>query len=222
MKKVLLLEDRLKRQETYISDANVDLQEYVDKNILDNKIGIEYTDITDSFEEFFKENVEKYNTIIVHESALKSIDKVDFLKEFCINNELSLVLFSGGVNFNSYSNEEHELVYLNSRDLYSKNFKLFLDEIENNGNFDLLLLLYGINYKKNILLSVFDNIDTFFLDENLENPFPFSDFIEEIKINEIKDSTFTLLDTDKWYELSELHKYAESLKKEIIKKVYDA
>lgn len=80
MKKVLLLEDRLKRQETYISDANVDLQEYVDKNILDNKIGIEYTDITDSFEEFFKENVEKYNTIIVHESALKSIDKVDFLK----------------------------------------------------------------------------------------------------------------------------------------------
>lgn len=223
MKRVLLLEDRIKRQETYITNADVNLQKYIDSDILDNKIGLKYTEVVKLFEKFITENGKNYKIIIAHESALKSINKIDFLKEFCNENNLSLVLFSGGINFSSYSNNNYELVYLNSRDLYSKNFLLLLDDINDNDSYDLLQLIYGKNYKKNIILSVFDNIDKFFLRDDLSDPYPFSDFIDDIKIKEIKSIDCKLPEENKdWYSLSELYDYSDSLKKIIIQEVYNA
>ena len=182
MQKILLVEDRPQRQANFLGKQQIDLSPFSDrlincaedehkyliKNIIDNG-SIDWT---------------QYSTIILHRSGFKS-NVLDLLKEVCKNNSLKLVFFSGGISSTFYTDTPYEFLQLNSKDLYTKNLKLFLETNENN----LLALAYGENCEINILLNKLEKINKFIEDNRLngdgENAY-YSDFSEKINIDLLK------------------------------------
>jgi hypothetical protein len=155
--KVLLIEDRQKRQEQFLENSNVLLSGYP---MLSNATGIEYKK--------FKKNIlddkrilEKYDIIISHRSAFdKDNAKVmDIIEEYCITNSKKMVLFSGGIYSSYYQAEPFEKLSLNSKILYSQNLRLFLDNLKNKDEVNLHILAYGENWEVNLLLMVVEKIN---------------------------------------------------------------
>ena len=166
--KVLLIEDRQQRQEQFLAKTEIDISKCTTVN---NKIGTTY-------QEFRKEILENnkcfddYQVIISHRSAFdKDNSKViDLMEDYCMKNNKQLVLFSGGIYTSFYSEEPFKKLVLNSKLLYSQNLKLFLDNLENNSEVNLLLLAYGKNWKINLLLNILEKINLFILKfEDLED-----------------------------------------------------
>lgn len=216
MKKILLLEDRIKRQTKYIQDANINLSIY--EEILDNITGSRYNEIKNDFETKISEIYMNYSVIIAHESALKSINKFTFLKDFCISKGLKFVLFSGGINYTSYNSN---LLFLNSKDLYSKNLELFLKNKEENKEENLALLAYGSKYKINILLTLVEGLDKFIFTE-FKNKITLDQYKDLIKFLSIQEQiTVQLPNADEkgWCEISDLKEYSLMLKNTLIQKV---
>ena len=78
--------------------------------------------------------------------------------------------------------QPYEFLQLNSKELYTKNLKLFLETNENN----LLQLAYGEEWEVNILLNKLEKINKFIEDNKIEgdgvNAY-YSEFSEKININ---------------------------------------
>lgn len=169
MNKILLIEDRVERQEKFTQDTGINLKDYDD--ILDNKISLE------------KVGLKEYSTIIVHRSAFGEIDEniLDFLKEHCQETGTKLVFFSGGISSTFYSKIKYEFLLLNSKSFYSQNLKLFLDDMQSNDvEANLLLLGYGKNWEINIALNTLAKINLF-LSSNISE--------EKVKLNFFKTQT---------------------------------
>jgi hypothetical protein len=165
MKKILLIEDRPKRQKDFMNEVKIDLSDYSD--ILDNKINDEYNKfIEDIKKDTF--DLTQYNIIIVHNSIFLNENSfiLGKLKKYCKSTNASLVLFSGNDD-NTYNNEEYEEVGLNSQDLYSKNLELFLNEYKK-GNQYILILCYGNKWKANILLNGLEKINIYIVENNIK------------------------------------------------------
>jgi len=162
MKKVLIIEDRTQRQEQFLSHTGIKLNEY---NFVENKTGISYTK--------FKENIladisilNKYEVIISHRSAFEqdNVRILDLIKQHCKNENKYLILFSGGITTSYYGKEPYEQLSLNSKDFYSQNLKLFLDEVDSN-NINLLLLAFGKKWKLNAVLNTLEKLNSLTSDD---------------------------------------------------------
>ncbi len=216
MKKILLLDDRINRQTSYTKISNIDLSQFSD--VLDNKVGSNYSEVKDNFRNIISDTCSSYSIIIAHESALKSIDQLDFLKEFCKEKEIKLVLFSGGTNYSSFINN---LLYINSRDLYSKNLELFLKYKQTEQVDNLELLVYGPKYKINIILMLIENINKFITttyDDNMTLE-QYKDFIKLSIINEQVQIEPPQADEKNWCKVDDLKVHARELKEKLLKKV---
>ncbi len=128
MKKILLIEDRVTRQEFFLEEMEINLEDY--SNILDNMIDDDYEELKeqilhDSF------NFEKYDFIISHKSAFENDNAliISKLQNYAKESEKTLIFFSGGISVNYYNNSEFEFLELNSKTFYSNNLKLFLDSV---------------------------------------------------------------------------------------------
>jgi len=154
---ILLIEDRADRQKYFMSEAGIDLNKYSD--ILDNRIKSKYNEFVEKIKDDTFD-LGKYTVIVSHKSAFKddSIHILQKLENYCRQHNKSLVLFSGGTDTNYYENIDFELLELNSKLFYSNNLQLFLDEMEE-GNFSILTLAYGKQWKLNILLNVLEKIN---------------------------------------------------------------
>ena len=149
MKKILIIEDRTKRQHEFITETKINLNDAIYENILDNKTDDKYLDIfanlkNDTFD------FDDYSVIISHKSAFENENSVILskLETYCKNNNKILVLFSGGIDTNYYlKDDEYEHIELNSKTLYSENIKLFLEDFKD-GNLNPLILCYGNRWKK--------------------------------------------------------------------------
>lgn len=221
MKRAILLEDRKKRQDNLLQDTNLDLDSYIE--ILDNINGPDFTKLTDDFESFVNNEIIQYNVILAHESVLKSKGLIDKLKDSCKNYKLKLVLFSGGINTTSYFNSDYELLYLNSKDLYSNNLKYFLDSGKKNGKFNLLELAYGSNWKINLFFNYIEKSNNFIADLNDED-IPYEDFLSQTKMAIIKEYIDIVEPTlyNGWIKAADLKSFALNLNNIIKVKVYDA
>ena len=152
MKKVLLIEDRYKRQRLFSQQTGIELEKYSD--ILDNCI-------EDKYNAFLNEmligdfDLSPYDIIITHKSAFgdDNDNVLKKLQEHCKKHSKPLVLFSGGIVGNYYNSEVYEVMELNSKTFYSQNLILFLDAIKEQ-NENLLMLSYGRQWKLNIILNV--------------------------------------------------------------------
>lgn len=179
MRKILLIEDRAHRQNNFLEQVNINLDDY--KDIIDNKIN-------DKYEEFIKDmqsdnfDLSVYDVIIAHQSIFINEYKeiLGKLKNYCKNYDKALVLFSGG-NETSYINDEYEELGLSSDVFYSQNLNLFLDDFKLK-NINIRILTYGNKWKLNIMLNVFEKIG-FFLNKNDDIDIDYDEFINDTKAN---------------------------------------
>ncbi len=159
MKKILLIEDRTRRQQLFTIQTGIKLENFSD--ILDNCI-------EDKYNEFLNEmlqgiyDLNTYDIIISHKSAFgdNNGSVLKKLEEHCKEYDKSLVLFSGGIVGNYYNSEEYEVLELNSKTFYSKNLALFLEAVKKQ-NENLLMLCYGTQWKANIMLNILENLNLY-------------------------------------------------------------
>ena len=147
MKKILLIEDRAKRQEHFIDDTGVDLSKYSD--ILDNETDKNY------YELILNEgiNLSQYDIIISHKSIGGNSKVIDKLKEHCKKTNTPLILFSGGIAANYYNDDDNFIeMEINSKTFYSQNLEIFLKAVKSE-NENILMLAYGKRWELNILLN---------------------------------------------------------------------
>ncbi len=179
MKKILLIEDRVERQNRFTLDTNISLDIYND--ILDRK-------------ETFDKNssLDNYSVIITHRSAFgESKDNIlDYLKKYCENSQTKLVFFSGGISSIFYSKVKYEFLLLNSKTFYSKNLELFLKDFKQRQKPNILLLGYGKKWKTNILLNTLEKINLFIHKYEKKEKAKFNRFKTETEIENIKDMIY--------------------------------
>jgi hypothetical protein len=214
MKKILLIEDRKERQQRFVNHTNVDLNEYSD--MLENKIGQAYDEVY----EFFKKgefDFDDYVMVIVHKSAFNG-DTQEVLygiENECKNRAIPLVLFSGGITANYYEEEKSfKKLELNSKDFYSQNLKMFLENYRENSNIELLILSYGRRWKLDIVLNCMEKINIFIEMHKNEEDILYDEFVihtefhllESLKVKYYKPSI-----ENGWLYLSELKKIALSI-----------
>ena len=180
MKKILLIEDRTERQNLFINDTKITLNEY--DNILDNRINEKYH----SFVEAIKNDafsLDSYAVIIAHKSAFENDNTsiIQKLEKHCKNHQKTLVFFSGGIDCNYYLEEDnYKIIEVSSKTLYSQNIKLFLENFRK-GNNNPLILSYGKKWKINILLNVLEKIN-YLLETNERETIFYEDFTEDCNI----------------------------------------
>jgi len=171
MIKILLIEDRVERQELFSKEISFNFQSY--SKIIDNKISLWQT------------NLDQYSTIICHRSAFGDLNStiLDQLKNHCKGTKTQLVFFSGGISSTFYSDTSYEFLLLNSKSFYSQNLKLYFDEIMKNDISNLRLLAYGENWKISLLLNTLQKVNLF-ISENKHK--------EKVKAQRLK--TYTQLE----------------------------
>lgn len=160
MSKVLLIEDREQRQQLFSLETKIELASYQD--ILDNKIGEEYTD---TFNQLKADTFDfhDYSVVICHKSAFEEMNSkiLTQLESHCKANNKVLVLFSGGIDTNYYYKEQdYEYIELNSRTFYSENIELFLQDFHEE-RISPLILCYGLKWKLNILLNILEKLSLY-------------------------------------------------------------
>jgi hypothetical protein len=210
MKKILLIENRPKRQRLFMNEVKIDLTKYSD--ILDNKINEEYHKfIEDIKKDIF--DLTQYNIIIAHNSIFLNENSVILgkLKNYCKINNKSLVLFSGNDN-NVYNKENYEELSLNSKDLYSANLELFLNEYRI-GHQHILILCFGTKWKANIILNSLEKVNIFIAqnkDEDIDYD-EFSNFTNINLLNNLEIDFYKMEIEDNWVYLEEIIKFRDNI-----------
>jgi len=221
MKKILLIEDRKERQKLFSYQTKIDFDTY--KDILDNKIGQDYQDFYESVNsgEFDFDN---YVVVVVHKSAFNG-DTQEILYKIekkCQEKDIALVLFSGGVTSNYYEeNDFFKKLELNSKDFYSINLELFLENYIKNGVVEPLILSYGERWKLNILLNSMERINNF-ISNSKDDDILYDEFVNatDFHLIETLDIDYSKPNIeDGWVYLSEIKEIALSLKKYIKERI---
>ena len=219
MKKILLIEDVLSRQRSFMKERNFTLDSYSD--ILDNAIKEEYEKVYLSLKEDTFD-FDKYSIIMAHQSAFSGDVGVivDTLKSYCKKYKKTLIFFRGE-GFNYYDNSNYEYLELNTKDFYSDNLKFFLDEYRKNTH-NILMLSYGQKWIVNTLLNILEKTNLF-LDKNSDDDIvydTFENFTELNKIENINDKLYKLTVDDGWVYREEIVKFRDTLLA-YIKKIAD-
>lgn len=164
MIKVLLIEDRKKRQEDFIARTGIDLNDTIYEGVLANMVDYKYLEIFKKLQSSMFD-FDDYSVIISHKSAFgnENSEILSKLETYCQNNNKVFVLFSGGIDTNYYfKNDNYEHIELNSKTLYSENITLFLEDCRTD-NLNPLMLCYGNKWKLNILLNILEKLTKFIL-----------------------------------------------------------
>ena len=209
MKKVILIEDRPNRQVDFIKKINKNLNEI---SILENICGFEkfnyYKEIlsSDSLTE-----LEKYQVIIVHRSALSGSERLRLI-DFSRKNAKNLVLFSGGISSVTLQKlDAGTLLTINSKDLYSSSLISYLKSKELN----VLELAFGENWKINLEANLLDKLIFYMLDYS---PKPISIILSELKVTEwIKENYFKNLEGV--IQLVQLQQIKKDLQNSLLKSI---
>lgn len=149
MHKILLVEDRVERQEIFSKETDFNFDQYSD--ILDNRTSLDGVEL------------KQYRTIVCHRSAFggSNSNVLDYLKEHCKVTQTQLVFFSGGISSTFYSHNNYAFLLLNSKAFYGPNLKLYLDDVKIKQCSNLRLLAYGTNWKINIMLDTLSKVNMF-------------------------------------------------------------
>lgn len=183
MKKILLIEDVITCQNSFMNERTFTLEEYAD--ILENSIGEKYQKIAvvlknNSFD------FDKYSIIMAHKSAFENDVGVivDRLKAYCKKENKALVFFSGGTQ-NYYDNTYNDYLELETKYFYSDNLKLFLDAYKEN-NANILMLSYGEKWIVNSVLNILEKVNLF-LDRYDDEDFVYDTFKNFTEVDKLKN-----------------------------------
>lgn len=144
--KILLIEDRLDR-----------LRNYTDELSLKNKISriVTEQDFIQLKKDFDNKNFDEiagYDCVMCHRSALTMESRAGLIEK-CAGLRVPIVFFSGSISANRLSSSEPPVLYMNSRDFYSENIHVFLDNTVNENEVNLSILQFGQQWKLNLLLN---------------------------------------------------------------------
>lgn len=144
MASFILIEDRLHRQSNFLNNENNFDQYSFMKNVCG---GNDFSEIKGSIEnKNFNPVFDNYEIIAIHRSSIAS-DERNNLIEYCKKERKSLVFFSGGISSTIIQSLGQTLLLtINSKDFYSDNLYLFL----NNNAENLMLLAYGEKWEINL------------------------------------------------------------------------
>ena len=184
MKKIALIEDRHKRQKSFLKQNIINIDKYSDilENFIEEKASNLLENIVNnSFD------LEEFDYIVCHKSVeydSKNSEIISSLREYSKKYHKTLVLFSGGTLVNYYDNCEFELLELNSKTFYSQNLVLFLEAVKAD-NEDIMMLCYGEHWKQNIIANVLEKTNLFIFDvqNGTENP---NSFKEDFNLRKTK------------------------------------
>lgn len=194
MKKIILIEDRPNRQIQAMGTDQV--------NRLQN---IEELDIPSQDE--CKQIIEEANTgnkpailveyqlIIAHKSAFNAQAR-EFLQSFCHANKIDLIFFSGDFSPTSFKNDEHQLLWLDVKDLYTAQLIDFIVKYTQGQIQSLLELVYGDSWKLELLMQ-YQSLRTLYAQaQHHEEKFRIKDKMEMIEESLELDLDKTSLDSE--------------------------
>ena len=183
MKNVIIIEDRVFRQQNLLGDKTSDLKKYPFlKNISG---GEDFTKIKNQIIEKRYSVFDDFSTILLHRSAFDA-DIRNEIMEYLKNSHKRLVLFSGGISGSQITKlKTADLMLMNVSDFYSEKLFLFLNDNAEN----LLLLAFGEKWQTSILIDAIEKLTLY--EKTYSKDTPFS-IIES-------DLEFPPLITDKYF-----------------------
>ncbi len=181
MKKILFLENKVARKDSY----DIDFTKY-------KKLVSVFTDekCNKILGDFLEDNnmFDQYDTILIHATLYyedKRSELFQVLKSYCKNNNIKLVIFSGGGDIGSLN---QGILEVTAKSFY-ENIEIFLEKYENNIS-NLLMLAYGEYWDLNILLNTLEKLSVLIEDEDanfIEDYDDFEDDFDFIKIKKVLD-----------------------------------
>lgn len=175
MKKVILIEDRYKRQIDFIKKTGIDLNEI---KILENVCGkdkFDYFKNLISSNDFTKFDI--YDTIIIHRSGISTNEKSQLIY-YAIKNSKTLILFSGGISNVTLQNLKNgKLLTINAKDFYSNSLMQYLES----NNLNILILAFGLNWEINVKVNFLDKLNFYLIDYK---PKPLQIIISDLEVTE--------------------------------------
>ncbi len=208
MKKIALIEDRYKRQQDFLEQTNINLEEYAEflENFIEEKADTLLEQIRkDDFD------LSDFEIIICHKSVQNNTKVLSNLRNYCKKNDKILVLFSGGISVNYYNNSEFELLELNSQVIYTQNLILFLEAIKND-NEDIMMLCYGEHWKQNIVANVLEKTNRL-INKTIKPVvyIKFANFVDLVKLKKIDYEFYQIKIENNYITIEEIKKLQESL-----------
>ena len=183
MTNVIIIEDRVFRQQNLLGDKTSDLKNY---SFLKNISGGEdFTNLKNQIMEKRYSVFDEFSTILLHRSAFDA-DIRNEIMEYLKNSPKRLVLFSGGISGSQITKlNTADLMLMNVSDFYSEKLFLFLNDNAQN----LLLLAFGDKWQTSILIDAIEKLTIY--EKTYSKDTPFS-IIES-------DLEFPPLITDKYF-----------------------
>jgi hypothetical protein len=152
MTHVILIEDRIYRQQNILGDKASNLNNYLFlKNISG---GEEFTQIKNQILEKKYSVLDQFSTILFHRSAFDS-DARNGIMNYFNNSQKKIVQFSGGISGSHITKVKHaDLMMMNVSEFYSDKLFQFLDNNAEN----LLQLAFGNNWPISILINAIEKL----------------------------------------------------------------
>lgn len=207
MRKILFLEDRPERQRIFLPNGENDvsvlrnMRNIVMPELEDCKITISNINSNKTF------IMDGISMIIIHESSLSTPGLI-YLNKKCKENKISAILYSGGISQTAFNNDDYDMLYVNSSDLYTERFIPFLENYINDSSSHLLELI-NANWRISYWFLLRQLLNTKEIEEKSKNPdFDRIDVLED----KIEKASKVL-----GIELSQFNSNTDSLNKEIKK-----
>ncbi|MCZ2100082.1 MAG: hypothetical protein LC107_00925 [Chitinophagales bacterium] len=153
---IILIEDRPTRQQIFTHDLKINLNNFpLLKNVCGgDEFHLSKEKISNEISFF-----DDYNVIMIHRSALTPEER-NSLIEYVNNKSKTLIFFSGGISSTLIQKiGKGQLLTINSKDFYSENLVLFL---ENSGK-EILELAFGKHWELNLLIGANEKIAYYIL-----------------------------------------------------------
>jgi|SRR5690554_174200 len=149
IKNILLLEDRPGRQAQFLSKEQIHHLNNLDYLFIPKEL--ECTDWLHDINSNDLHNLIKYDLVIIHKSSLKPTG-LNNLREICKEKKIDLIFFSGGLNQIVFQTLEFQFLSINSSVLYTDRLIEFLKNYAIGTTNRLLELVYGQQWKLEVLL----------------------------------------------------------------------
>lgn len=149
--KIVIIEDRIGRLEKF---TEFDIKKYETIKII---TGIEFDNLLQSLEGKDTSVLDEFSCVASHRSALSNEIR-DVIKNYCKAQKKPLIFFSGGITSSVFKDLPFPFLHINSKDFYSLNLRLFIDNYKKTQKINLLMLQFGVKWKLSLLLDLRNNI----------------------------------------------------------------
>lgn len=176
--KILFLEDRPSRQLLFLPNKEDDvktIKTFEDIFMPDSNLCQDIITQINQGNYEFDNNVK---LILVHKSALET-SGLEYINNFCKENKVKLVCFSGGISQITYNNEEYEFLNINSSDFYSSRLIPFLNNFFS-GNSESLLEFANKDWKLSYMFLARQLIGTLAFEKDEDAVFNIEDKLTKI------------------------------------------